>query len=77
MFMSPEFGFDAPTSSALARLYDYIAQGVELPETDIEKWSECGVFDTADRCVHMPGPIDAALSWTLLGMMWNGQVSRV
>ncbi|HEX7033011.1 MAG TPA: hypothetical protein VF172_08430 [Nitrososphaera sp.] len=77
MFMSPEFGFDMCTSSALARLYDYIARGVELPVDDIKKWSACGVFDTADRRVQMPGPIDAALSWTLLGMMWNGKISKI
>lgn len=77
LFTSPEFGFDMRTANALARLYDYIAYGVELPAHDIKKWSACGVFDTADRRVQMPGPIDAALSWTLLGMMWNGKISKV
>ncbi len=75
MFMSPEFGFGAHTSSALARLYDYIAHGIELPATDIKKWSACGVFDTASRHVHMPGPVNAALSWILLGLMWDGRIS--
>lgn len=57
MFMSGDFEFDASTSNALARLYDYVAHGAELLLADVERWSACGIFDAAEgRVVCMPGP---------------------
>jgi hypothetical protein len=93
LFTSSEFGFDTHTAGALARLYDYIDHGEPLPVADAIRWSGCGVLDAdadadtgtdinipiavANAHVHMPGPVDSALSWVLLGMLWDGKISMV